>query len=205
MVALKKESLAEHFMKAVLVKGTQQYHRFVPVEPFGTLQVFKVSTEQMGRSVSCLKSDDKLEDDFVVEEGELVGAYVGCVYEKQLWFAMIEELSDEFGDLLVSFLGPQGFLDPMLFHQKWTDCGCLGSGVKDFNFLPIWQVAVSQHAKKFEKSHGINGQLDKLEDELNKQSQFYNVLLNKLRGMQQQQQQQNVGDEAVLQACQTYK
>ncbi|KAG0722738.1 Baculoviral IAP repeat-containing protein 7 [Chionoecetes opilio] len=109
MVVLKKESLVERFMKAVPVKGTQQYHRFVPVEPFGTLQVFKVSTEQMGRSVSCLKSNDKLEDDFVVEEGELVvGAYVGCVYEKRLWFAMIEELSDEFGDLLVSFLGPQG-------------------------------------------------------------------------------------------------
>ncbi|KAG0722868.1 hypothetical protein GWK47_043733 [Chionoecetes opilio] len=62
----------KRFMKAVPVKGTQQYHRFVPVEPFGTLQVFKVSTEQMGRLVSCLKSDDKLEDDFVVEEGELV-------------------------------------------------------------------------------------------------------------------------------------
>lgn len=119
MVALKKESLAEHFMKAVPVKGTQQYHRFVPVEPFGTLQVFKVSTEQMGRSVSCLKSDDKLEDDFVVEEGELVvGAYVGCVYEKQLWFAMIQELSDEFGDLLVSFLGPQGKSGSHAFPSK---------------------------------------------------------------------------------------
>ena len=80
MVALKRESLAERFMKAVTVKGTQQYHRFVPVEPFGTLQVFKVSTEQMGCSVSCLKSDDKLEDDFFVEEGELVlGTYVGIV------------------------------------------------------------------------------------------------------------------------------
>ncbi|KAG0722787.1 hypothetical protein GWK47_005849 [Chionoecetes opilio] len=73
----------------------------------------------MGRSVSCLKSDDKLEDDFVVEEGELVvGAYVGCVYEKQLWFAMIEELSDEFGDLLVSFLGPQGKSGSHAFPSK---------------------------------------------------------------------------------------
>ncbi|KAG0721065.1 hypothetical protein GWK47_047213 [Chionoecetes opilio] len=109
----------KRFMKAVPVKGTQQYHRFVPVEPFGTLQVFKVSTEQMGRLVSCLKSDDKLEDDFVVEEGELVvDAYVGCVYEKQLWFAMIEELSDEFGDLLVSFLGPQGKSGSHAFPSK---------------------------------------------------------------------------------------
>ncbi|XP_050690667.1 alpha-1,3-mannosyl-glycoprotein 2-beta-N-acetylglucosaminyltransferase-like isoform X3 [Eriocheir sinensis] len=48
-----------------------------------------------------------------------------------------------------------------------------------------------------QKPHDINGQLDKLEDELNKQSQFYNVLLNKLRTMQQQQQQQqqSVGGE----------
>ena len=39
-----------------------------------------VSTEQMGCSVSCLKSDDKLEDDSLVEEGELVvGAYVGSI------------------------------------------------------------------------------------------------------------------------------
>ena len=90
------------------------------------VKLFKVSTEQIGWKRACLKSDDRLEDDFVMEEGELVvGAYVGCIYEKQLWFAMIEELSDEFGDLLVSFPGPKENLDPMLFHRKWTDCGCL--------------------------------------------------------------------------------
>lgn len=49
----------------------------------------------------------------------------------------------------------------------------------------------------FQKSHDINEQLDKLEEELNKQSQFYTVLLNKLRTMHQQQQ--NLGDDSVLQ------
>ncbi|MPC23085.1 Alpha-1,3-mannosyl-glycoprotein 2-beta-N-acetylglucosaminyltransferase [Portunus trituberculatus] len=48
-----------------------------------------------------------------------------------------------------------------------------------------------------QKSHDITEQLDKLEEELNKQSQFYTVLLNKLRTMYQQQQ--NLGDDAVLQ------
>lgn len=48
-----------------------------------------------------------------------------------------------------------------------------------------------------QKSHDITEQLDKLEEELNKQSQFYTVLLNKLRIMHQQQQ--NLGDEAMLQ------
>ncbi|ROT70981.1 Alpha-1,3-mannosyl-glycoprotein 2-beta-N-acetylglucosaminyltransferase [Penaeus vannamei] len=39
------------------------------------------------------------------------------------------------------------------------------------------------------KSHNINQQLDKLEDELSKQSKFYSSLLEKLRGLQRQQQE----------------
>ncbi|XP_063585102.1 alpha-1,3-mannosyl-glycoprotein 2-beta-N-acetylglucosaminyltransferase-like isoform X2 [Penaeus indicus] len=40
-----------------------------------------------------------------------------------------------------------------------------------------------------QKSHNINQQLDKLEDELSKQSKFYSSLLEKLRGLQRQQQE----------------
>ncbi|XP_071537365.1 alpha-1,3-mannosyl-glycoprotein 2-beta-N-acetylglucosaminyltransferase-like [Panulirus ornatus] len=48
-----------------------------------------------------------------------------------------------------------------------------------------------------QKSHSnINQQLDKLEEELNKQSQFYNILLEKLR-IVHQQQENYVGGENV--------
>lgn len=49
-----------------------------------------------------------------------------------------------------------------------------------------------------QKSHNINQQLDKLEDELSKQSKFYSSLLEKLRGLQRQQQEDHhVSNEEV--------
>lgn len=49
-----------------------------------------------------------------------------------------------------------------------------------------------------QKSHNINQQLDKLEDELSKQSKFYSSLLEKLRGLQRQQQEDlHISNEEV--------
>ena len=123
IISPKKKSLAERFLTAVIIKGTQQYHRFMPVRPLGTLQVFKVLTEEIGCAVSCVKTEDIPEDNVAVVQGEVVmGAYVGCIYEKQIWFGMTEEISDEFDDFLVSFSRLQG---KYASYQKWIRCGCL--------------------------------------------------------------------------------
>ncbi|KAG0712613.1 hypothetical protein GWK47_018116 [Chionoecetes opilio] len=97
--------LVERYQEAQTVKGTQQFHRFVPqCDPIGVLKVYKLSVGE-GNSVS-VKKNVKGEELEVCEDKELVvGMFVACIYMEELWFAMIEEMSEDkirVGEVLLS-------------------------------------------------------------------------------------------------------
>ncbi|KAG0716220.1 hypothetical protein GWK47_010226 [Chionoecetes opilio] len=120
-VAEVASELVERYQEAQTVKGTQQFHRFVPqCDPIGVLKVYKLSVGE-GNSVS-VKKNVKGEELEVCEDKELVvGMFVACIYMEELWFAMIEEMSEEFGDALMIFLHPKGKSGSHAFVQSKAD------------------------------------------------------------------------------------
>ena len=71
------------------------------------LKVYKLSVGR-GNIVSVKKNViDRDEIEIGVQDKELfVGMFVSCTYTEELWFAMIEEVSEDFGDVLMIFLHP---------------------------------------------------------------------------------------------------
>lgn len=122
-ITLVENELAERYQEAQTVKGTQQFHRFVPQSnPIGVLKAYKLSVGD-GNIVSVKKNVlDHDELDISAQDKELVvGMFVACIYMEELWFAMIEEISEEFGDALMIFLHPKGKSGSHAFTQSKAD------------------------------------------------------------------------------------
>ena len=101
--------LQGRFDTAITVKGTQQFHRFVPVSK-SMLQVYKLSDQVSPPDVVPVSHSNDVEpapeaaqDLDVVEQN-----FVCCIYDGFPWIGMVENISEEFGDFYINFMHPHG-------------------------------------------------------------------------------------------------
>ena len=119
-----KNELAERFREAKTVKGTQKFHRITPIyDSIGMLKVHKLSNEE-GYDVTSVKKNLERNETGIFENIKdfFHGMYVACVYVEELWFAMIEETSEEFGDILLTFQYPKEKSGSHAFPSKSDKC-----------------------------------------------------------------------------------
>ena len=52
------------------------------------------------------------------------GNYVACMYDKKVWYGTVNDISEEFGDLLIRFMHPSGGMNQFLFVFPESDDTC---------------------------------------------------------------------------------
>ena len=83
------------------LKGTQSYHRYVPLSTT-TLAVHEVLSGPRARVVSIVEA-------LQIDISDVVkGNYVAFMYDKKVWYGSVNDISKEFGDLLIRFMHPRG-------------------------------------------------------------------------------------------------
>ena len=100
-----ESQLEERFLQATTIKGTRQFHCFIPKSD-SSLLVYKTSAQSEEPIQVCLDAQQNQTDD---QEVNIVkNNFVACVYESKWWIGMIEEVSEEYADYLVNFMHPPG-------------------------------------------------------------------------------------------------
>lgn len=118
--------LQVRFQGAKTVKGTQQFHRLVPVSK-STMNAYKLSLQSDPPDlVAVLDSKDRRELPEMPEEPPTNEVkkqnYVCCLYDNEAWIGLVDEVSDEHGDFLIRFMHPHG--PSKLFHWPNTEDTC---------------------------------------------------------------------------------
>ena len=50
------------------------------------------------------------------------GNYVACMYDKKMWHGIVNDISEEFGDLLIKFMHPSGPMNKFVCPQVDDTC-----------------------------------------------------------------------------------
>ena len=112
--------LQDRFLKAKTVKGTQQYHRFVPVSK-SSLHAYKLSRQEDQPDLAhTSSSQDEEETNPSIDIKEQ--SFVCCMYDSFPWIGMVDEISDEFGDYHVKFMHPHGPANQFSWPAKEDTC-----------------------------------------------------------------------------------
>ena len=86
-------SLEECFRTSRTIMGTQRYHRYIP-QSTNTLAVHEISSRERTAVVSVVES-------LQVDTSDVTkGSYITCMYDGEVWYRLVEEISGEFGDFL---------------------------------------------------------------------------------------------------------
>ena len=101
--------MQQWFSECHTLKGTQRYHIYVPLSTT-TLAVHEVSSGPRARVVSIVEA---LQIDI---RDVAKGNYVACMYDKKVWYGIVNDISEEFGDLLIKFMHPSGPMNKFVFH-----------------------------------------------------------------------------------------
>lgn len=101
--------LKDRFETAQTVKGTLQFHRFVPVSK-SVLKVYKLSSQVNPPALVHVTADESEMEDMDIPEPLQIEeqGYVCCLYDNLPWIGRVEEISDEFGDYHITFMHPSG-------------------------------------------------------------------------------------------------
>ena len=108
-------SLEERFRTSRTIKGTQRYHRYIP-QSTSTLAGHEISLGERTAVVSVVES---LQVD--TSDGTK-GSYIACMYEEEVWYGLVEEISEEFGDFLIKFMHPSVGGRRSVFLEKDDTC-----------------------------------------------------------------------------------
>ena len=106
------EDIAKHelelqgrFQAAKTVKGTQQFHRLVPVFK-SKLHAYKLSLQSdTPELVSVQDSEDDMAE--LPEKSPIEvkkQKYVCCLYDNEAWVGLVEDVSEEHGDFFIRFM-----------------------------------------------------------------------------------------------------
>ncbi len=111
------------FQDAKTVKGTQQFHRLVPVSK-SKLHAYKlshqctppelVSVQDSGEDMTELSKNHPTE---IKKQN-----YICCLYDNHAWIGLVEDVSEEHGDFFIKFMHPHG--PSKLFFWPNTDDTC---------------------------------------------------------------------------------
>ena len=113
-VASCEDELKPRFNQAQTIKGTLQFHRFVPASQT-TMRVYKLSQQtnppdlvavQGQQGPLCDEDEGSADDDvpLVVRPQN----FACCSYDNVPWIGLVEEVSEEFGDYKIKFMHPHG-------------------------------------------------------------------------------------------------
>lgn len=104
--------LNDRFSQAVTIKGTQQYHAYIPVHSSVSKICVKIFSEDTTeRTVIIRKCSEKLQ----MSE---VSGYITAVYDQKWWLAYVLEKNEEEDELKVTFLHPAGPSSSFSYPRK---------------------------------------------------------------------------------------
>jgi len=109
-VVVSEKELCAQLEIARRIPGTLQYHRFVPALKT-TLKAFKTSYQSTPPTIVQIADIDQVIEKSSQDSVDIkVKNYVCCRYDRLPWIAMVEEISEEFGDFKVVFMHPDRLL-----------------------------------------------------------------------------------------------
>ena len=116
--------LQSRFETSQTIKGTQQYHRFAPINK-STLQAYKLSNQKEDPEVVMVSSDMPQAPVLDIKEQ----SFVCCIYDGQPWIGLVEEVSEEYGDYHVNFMHPHGPAKQFNWPLKKDTCWVAGDHI----------------------------------------------------------------------------
>ena len=115
--------MSRNYKGTKAVKGTQQFHRLVPVSK-SKMHAYKLSLQSdPPELVSVLDSEDDMTE--LPEEPPIEVKkqnYVCCLYDNEAWVGLVEDVSEEHGDFFIRFMHPHG--PSKLFHWPNNEDTC---------------------------------------------------------------------------------
>ena len=84
--------------------------------PKNTLAVHEVSSGPRARVVSIVET---LQIDI---RDVAKGNHVACIHDKKVWYGIVNDISEEFGDLLIKFMHPSGPMNKFVFPEVDDTC-----------------------------------------------------------------------------------
>ena len=120
-VARSETELKVRFELARTVKGTLQFHRFVPVSK---LHVYRLSAQAndpelvpISESYGIEIGNEAARSLHVQEQ-----SFVCCLYDSVPWIGMVDEISDEYGDYRINFMHPHGLARQFQWPLRKDPC-----------------------------------------------------------------------------------
>ena len=108
-VARSETELKVRFELARTVKGTLQFHRFVPISK-SRLHVYRLSAQ--ANDPELVPISESYGVDIGNEAARCLHvqeqSFVCCLYDNVPWICMVDEISDEYGDYRINFMHPHG-------------------------------------------------------------------------------------------------
>ena len=132
--------LEHRFSKCKTVPGTRSFHCVIASE-YG-LSFSKLSAEPSLYPLSVQRKGNEISIDDIP-----VASYVSCLYEKEWYVGMVEEVSVEENDVLPKFLHPNG--PSVYFHWPAIEDKCWVSVEHILQLLSIPPVNTSGHHYTF--------------------------------------------------------
>ena len=109
--------LNDPFSQAITIKGTQQYHAYIPVaSSLSKIIVKNFCEDTTRRTVSIQISPDKL-------QMTDVSGYITAAYDQKWWLAYILEKNEGDDELNVTFLHPADLLHHFHIRGGQMYCG----------------------------------------------------------------------------------
>ena len=132
--------LEHRFSKCKTIPGTRSFHCVIASE-YG-LSFSKLSGEPSLYPLSVQTKGNEISTDNIPE-----ASYARCLYEKEWYFGMVQEVSVEKNDVLVKFLHPNG--PSVYFHWPAIEDKCWVPVEHILQLLSIASVNTSGHHYTF--------------------------------------------------------
>ena len=124
-VASNTQFLESRFATSSTFKGTRSHHQFIPDNTTMSLTMKKTSFADHSKQISVI-------DQGVIDQGELnckvriedikPGRFYVCQYDKDWYFCVANDVSNEHGDVNVKFLHPKGPSEKFYWPQRDDVC-----------------------------------------------------------------------------------
>ena len=106
-VAESEIRLEDRFATAIQVKGTQQFHRFVPLSNTH-INCYKLSLQEDVPKKVMISGDDEIaQASAALQPFDLVQKYVIAIYDENPWVGLVEDVNEEYGDYRINFMHPK--------------------------------------------------------------------------------------------------
>ena len=116
------------------VAGTQSHHRFVPVDNFATVNIYRLSNDSFCTTVAVTTAGaptdiDCLAMDINPIESVTLGQYVAAVYDNKWYIGIVTEQSEEHGDVIVNFVSRNSEINILTWPSRKDECAVLPPNV----------------------------------------------------------------------------